>query len=76
MGNLATKLEQKLDKKGKLKKRKAKKEEEEKKEEVQEVPVKPETKICPYCYTEIKFEATRCPHCTSVLEEKVEETVE
>ena len=29
-----------------------------------------------YANTEIKFEATRCPHCTSVLEEKVEEVVE
>lgn len=27
------------------------------------------TKICPYCRTEIALEATRCPHCTSVLEE-------
>lgn len=27
------------------------------------------TKTCPYCCTEIKKEATRCPHCTSVLEE-------
>lgn len=33
------------------------------------------TKTCPYCRTEIALEATRCPHCTSVLEdvEKVEE---
>lgn len=77
LGDLATKLETKLDKKGILRKRKAKKEEEEKKNEVvEEEPAKPETKICPYCYTEIKFEATRCPHCTSVLEEKVEEIVE
>lgn len=27
------------------------------------------TKTCPYCRTEIALEATRCPHCTSVLEE-------
>ncbi|WP_010240257.1 large conductance mechanosensitive channel protein MscL [Clostridium arbusti] len=26
-------------------------------------------KKCPYCYTNISIEATRCPHCTSVLEE-------
>lgn len=26
------------------------------------------TKQCRYCYTEIHKEATRCPHCTSVLE--------
>ena len=38
-------------------------------EKVEEANVKPETKLCPYCYTEIKYEATRCPHCTSVLEE-------
>lgn len=31
---------------------------------------KPETKICPYCFTEIKYEATRCPNCTSVLNKK------
>ncbi|MFQ6848796.1 MAG: large conductance mechanosensitive channel protein MscL, partial [Clostridium perfringens] len=23
----------------------------------------------PYCYTKIDIKATRCPHCTSVLEE-------
>ncbi len=28
----------------------------------------PETKICPYCLTEIKYKATRCPNCTSELE--------
>jgi large conductance mechanosensitive channel len=27
-------------------------------------------KKCKYCYTNIPIEATRCPHCTSVLEEK------
>lgn len=29
----------------------------------------PTTKICPYCKSEISIEATRCPHCTSQLEE-------
>lgn len=29
----------------------------------------PTTKICPYCFTEININATRCPHCTSILEE-------
>lgn len=38
-----------------------------KKEEV----IEPTVKICPYCYTEIPYKATRCPHCTSELE-KVE----
>lgn len=30
----------------------------------------PTTKKCPYCLSEIPIEATRCAHCTSVLEEK------
>ncbi len=33
---------------------------------------KPTTKKCPYCKSEISIEATRCPHCTSVIEEKDE----
>ena len=28
------------------------------------------TKKCTYCKTEISIEAIRCPHCTSVLEDK------
>lgn len=28
------------------------------------------TKKCPFCYTEINKKATRCPSCTSKLEEK------
>ena len=35
----------------------------------EEVIVEPETKLCKYCLTEIPYKATRCPHCTSVLEE-------
>ncbi len=35
----------------------------------EEVPAAPTTKTCPYCKTEIAIEATRCPHCTSQLEE-------
>lgn len=27
-------------------------------------------KTCKYCYTKIPIEATRCPHCTSVLDEE------
>ena len=39
------------------------------KEEVEEEkPVT--TKKCPYCMSEIAIEATRCPHCTSVLDEE------
>ncbi|GAA0069971.1 large conductance mechanosensitive channel protein MscL [Clostridium sardiniense] len=26
------------------------------------------TKDCPYCFTEIDIKATRCPNCTSILE--------
>ena len=29
----------------------------------------PTTKTCPYCKTTIAIDATRCPNCTSVLEE-------
>ena len=28
-----------------------------------------EPRLCPYCRTEIAKEATRCPHCTSQLED-------
>jgi large conductance mechanosensitive channel len=28
------------------------------------------TKDCPYCKSTIALEATRCPHCTSILEEQ------
>lgn len=28
------------------------------------------TKVCPHCKEEIHIEATRCPHCTAVLEDK------
>lgn len=29
----------------------------------------PTTKVCPFCKSEIAIDATRCAHCTSVLEE-------
>lgn len=38
--------------------------------EAQEAEAEPETKLCPFCYTEISYKATRCPHCTSILEEE------
>ena len=38
-----------------------------KKEETK--PAEPTTKKCPYCMSEIAIEATRCPNCTSHLEE-------
>ncbi len=60
LGDLAA---NKLDKDGKFIKHK---------EAVPEEPKEPETKICPYCLTEIKYHATKCPHCTSNLTEEVE----
>lgn len=40
-----------------------------------EEPVKEVTdKECPFCYSKIAIKASRCPHCTSILEEeKVDE---
>lgn len=38
-----------------------------KKENEEPTPV-PTVKICPYCFSEINYKATRCPHCTSELE--------
>ena len=35
-----------------------------------EPPKTPTTKKCPFCKSEIAIEATRCPHCTSQLEEQ------
>ena len=35
-----------------------------------ESPKVPTTKKCPFCKSEIAIEATRCPHCTSQLEEQ------
>ena len=37
-----------------------------------EEPAAPTTKTCPFCKSEIAIEATRCPHCTSQLEEAAE----
>ena len=55
------KFAKKLDKKGKFKKKKA---------------PEPTSKICPFCYSEINIKATRCPNCTSILEEdKKEENI-
>ena len=34
------------------------------------VPAAVTEKECPYCKTKINIHATRCPHCTSVLEDK------
>ena len=33
-----------------------------------EAPPAPVTKTCPFCRSQIDIQATRCPHCTSLLE--------
>lgn len=43
------------------------------KKKEEEVVEEPTTKKCPFCMSEIAIEATRCPHCTSVIEEEKEE---
>ena len=55
--------------KEKLKKHRWFKKKEEEKLVVEEVKEEPTTKICPFCLSEINIKATRCPHCTSVLQE-------
>ena len=61
LGDLAA---TKLDKKGRFIKHKE--------QEVEEIK-EPETKVCPYCLTDVKYHAKRCPHCTSDLVEEVEQ---
>ena len=39
----------------------------------EEAPAAPTTKTCPFCKSEIAIEATRCPHCTSILPEEEKE---
>ena len=34
------------------------------------IPADPTEKTCPFCQSQISIKATRCPHCTSVLDEK------
>ena len=46
------------------------------KKKAEEVPAEPTTKECPFCFTEIPIKATKCPHCTSLLEEEKKVTVE
>ncbi len=33
----------------------------------------PETKICPFCKSEIAIDAVKCPHCTADVPEEAEE---
>ena len=35
----------------------------------EEVEAEPETKLCPFCLSEIPYKATRCAHCTAELKE-------
>jgi len=35
-----------------------------------EAPAAPATKKCPFCKSEIAIDATRCPHCTSQLDDR------
>ncbi|NDJ78153.1 MAG: large-conductance mechanosensitive channel protein MscL [Chloroflexi bacterium] len=37
--------------------------------EEEEAPAEPTTKECPYCFSTIPIQATRCPQCTSELAE-------
>lgn len=36
-----------------------------KKPEEKEEPKEPDTRICPFCQSEISIKAVKCPHCTS-----------
>ena len=38
-------------------------------DKTEEIEEEPTTKLCPFCYSEIDIKATRCPHCTSIIEE-------
>ncbi len=37
------------------------------KREKEALPAEPTTKECPFCFTTIPIQASRCPHCTSQL---------
>lgn len=41
----------------------------ERKKAIKELEVEPTDKDCPFCFSKVAIKATRCPHCTSVLEE-------
>lgn len=40
------------------------------KKNIPDAAAKPTVKKCPYCCTEIDIDASRCPHCTSVLDKE------
>lgn len=37
-------------------------------------PAPPSVKKCPFCVSDVPVQATRCPHCTSTLEDTAEDT--
>ncbi len=39
-------------------------------ESTEETEEEPETKLCPYCLSEIPYKATKCAHCASDLEKE------
>lgn len=43
------------------------------KKKEKDIPPAPTTKECPYCLSVINIKASRCPNCTSVLEEEKHE---
>ena len=47
-----------------------------KKKAAEEEAEEPTTKECPFCFSEIPIKATKCPHCTSLLEEEKKVKVE
>lgn len=65
---MANDINKKLEKQPKFFKNRKKKKKEE------PVPV-PTTKVCPYCLSEINIKASRCPHCTSILEDETKEEI-
>lgn len=40
-------------------------------EEKEEKEEKATTKICPFCFSEIDIRASRCPKCTSIIENEI-----
>ena len=43
-----------------------------KKPEEKEEPKEPDTRICPFCQSEISIKAVKCPHCTSNIPKETE----
>lgn len=69
--NIASTSKEKIEEKTGLFKKKKKKNS----QEEQASKVAPTTKLCPYCFSEVNIQATKCPHCTSSLEQEVAKEV-